>query len=232
VILFYPIKVVVWNKYNNMISPDFDRGAIVKEKFATENGVLVKEYFVLKKYKTKIPFFDIKNFYKDINGKITVHLFRVSKDLFLPMMFTDERVYIPKGTVVDGKKLEDDIVLLDAKIILDEEKNEIIPLTNIIPKKVYDKDHWLSSEIEDANKRYMVKNFWAKYGNVVIMFIIIFGMVSISFLALKNMSEMATKIMEAQRLVTEGLKETANAMRDVAASLRMQNQTIIQKPPV
>lgn len=241
--LNYPVNVIIWKKYKNNLIPEFDKGRFFLQKLNTDYGVIQKEFFKLKKMNVKIPAFDVRHYYKD-EKNITIHLLQVERNLFLPLKFTDTQiVYLDNEPELDenGNVKRDDKgnpifkkvekILLDTNFVFDPDEKKFIPLSVFVPEKVYDKEYWLSSEIEMANKHYSIKNFWTKYGAIIIMFIAVFGMIAVSFFALKRMGEIAGMFMESERQIANSLDKVADKLGNVIEKLNQTNQELPQLPP-
>jgi hypothetical protein len=218
----YPIRVVIFKKYGNTLKPVFDRARYEKRAIKTDHGVIESSYLILKREKVKIPPPPI-SFYYDIEDTRYLYLLQVDRHTYYPISFEGGNIVVKvpvyvtdkKGNVVKDEKGNPKITyvektLFDSHIVLEDGK--IVELPGMIAHKTYDKERWLSTEIELASRLYRSKGFWERYGNVV-------GMAVIGILLVMMLYAGATKYTEMARIMTDGLREVAQSLNVVADKL-------------
>lgn len=224
----FPIRVLIFKRYGNILRPVEDRARFEKVRIKTENGFIENNYLLLKKGKVKIPVPEIQ-FYYDIENVRWIYLLQLDRYTFYPITFQSGQmlVYFPtyevdkKGEVVKDEKGNPKIkyvpkVLLNSSIALED--GRIINLPNMITHKTYDKEHWLSNEIETAQRLYRSKGFWERFGNYIMLGIIGIFLVMIFYVGTSRYAELT-------KTLTDGLKNVANAMVQVADNLRLAVQS-------
>lgn len=231
----FPIKVLIFKKYGNVLKPVFDRGRYERQRIKTADGFIENNYLILKREKVKIPAPEIQYYY-DIDGVRWLYLLQIDRWTFYPLSFNAGKMiaYLPiYETDKNGNPIKDENgkpkikfvpkVLFDSTIALED--GRIVELPNPIAHKTYDKEHWLSNEIETAQRLYRSKSFWEKYGNFVTLAVVGILLVMFFYIGVSRYAELT-------KTVTDGLKDVSNAMVQVADSLRIAAQQSTQTPNV
>jgi hypothetical protein len=97
--------------------------------------------------------------------------------------------------------------LFDSEIVMED--GRIIQLPSLITHKTYDKEHWLSKEIETAFRLYRSKSFWERYGNFITLAIIGIFLVMFFYVGVSKYAEITGTLVN-------GLKEVSQSMNVVA----------------
>jgi hypothetical protein len=218
----FPIHVVIFKRYGNILRPAFDRGRYERKRIKTQDGFIENNYLILKKEKVKIPAPPI-SFYYDIENTRYLYLLQIDRYTYYPLSFEAGKIKVnfpsyltdKKGNILKDEKGNPKITfvektLFDSDIILED--GRLIPLPNLIANKTYDKEHWLSNEIETASRLYRSKGFWEKYGNFVTIAIV--GIVLVMFFYVG-----VSKYAELTKTLVDGLKEISQSMNVVADKL-------------
>jgi len=189
----YPIKVMIFKKYGNALKPVIDLGRYERERIKTQDGFIENNYLHLKKDKIRIPAPETQFYHDFQTEKGTkadsvrwVYLLQIDRHTYYPINFQGSNavVRIPvlkiETVTVDGKEIQryekgedgkyivagyEPRKLFDSTIILED--GSIAEIPNPIAHKTYDKEHWLSGEIETSQRLYRTKNWWEKYGHLI-----------------------------------------------------------------
>lgn len=238
----YPIRVVIFKRYGNALKPVFDLGRFEKRRIKTVDGVIENKYLVLKKEKVKIPPPEIK-FYYDFGDKRYLYLLQIDRYTFYPISFDGNAmtVLIPiyeyqkdkKGNVIldesGNPKIKTDekgnpIItyiqkpIFDGNIVLDD--GRIVEVPTLIAHKTYDKEFWLSNEIEIAQKLYRSKSIWERYGNIIILGIIFMFMIMALYIGVSKYTELTRILVDGLKEVSNSLKEVGKLMAEAKATLK------------
>ena len=100
--------------------------------------------------------------------------------------------------------------------------NRGITIETLIPHRTYDKEEWLSSEIETAQRLFRSKNWWEKYGNYVILGIFLLFAVMIMYVGF-------TKYLELSRVVMNGLRDVSNAINSASDKFLQASRILAQE---
>jgi hypothetical protein len=237
----FPIRVVIFKRYGNILRPTFDKGRYERKRIKTQDGFIENNYLILKKEKAKIPAPPI-SFYYDIENTRYLYLLQIDRYTYYPLSFEAGKIKVnvpsyltdKKGNILKDEKGNPKITfvektLFDSDIILEDGK--LIPLPNLIAHKTYDKEHWLSNEIETASRLYRSKGFWEKYGNFVTLAVV--GIILVMFFYVG-----VSKYADLTKTLVDGLKEVSESMNVVADKLAQavkvsagQPITNVTKPP-
>lgn len=193
----YPIRVVLLKRFGNMLRIAIDRGRFEHKRIKTMDGVLDQNYFFIQKEKVKIPAQEI-SFYYDINTAREINLLQIDRNTFFPLSFEGGKITAKYVTEQDGKQVLVDCLIYDSTIALKD--GRIINIPNPITNATYDREQFLSNEIETASRLYRSKGFWERYGNIVMLMVVGFLMVMFFYIGITNYMKMS-KIM-ADSLVT------------------------------
>jgi hypothetical protein len=233
----FPVFVCLFKKYGNVVKPSLDKGRYRKQRLKTEDGFIENNYFYLKKEKLKIPAPDLK-FYHDIEveeGKSErwIYLMQIDRYTYYPISYEGDAVYlnIPYyilATDIEGKPIVDEngkqkiMVGEDGKPLIQYKKQKILDSTvllnngktikipALIAHKTYDKEHWLSNEIETDQRLYRSKGFWDRYGNIVIMALTIFAVIGIIAVSLPEYTKNADKFVQGSGIMADALKNVTS----------------------
>lgn len=200
----YPIKVTILTKYGDTIAPHFDKGRYEKQRIKTADGFIENNYLMLKKTKVKLPAPEI-SFYFEHEGIRHLWLLQIDRSTFYPISFKKEGIFVKyKAYATDeqGKPIIDEhgkpkMVIaerkfFDASIAFDD--GTVIELPNPVAHRTYDKEHWLSDEIETSSRLYRSKGLWEKYGNLIILGVVGIVVVMALYVGAKNITDMATAV--------------------------------------
>lgn len=223
----YPIKTMIFKRYGNALKPVLDLGSYRKTRIKTMDGFIENNYFELKFEKIRIPTPDIVN-YQDIDGKRWVYWLQVDRDTFFPISFEagKMKVKIPiceidpktKQPKLDENKKPiikyEERVLFNSRLVM--EGDVVTELPTMIATKTYDKEHWLSSEIETAQRLYRKKAFWEQYGNVVMMMISGIIIIGIAWVVMRQYGKMNAELVEGLKVVAQSNGAVAERLSLVA----------------
>lgn len=211
----FPVRVIIFKRYGNALVPVFDRGRYERKRIKTTEGIIEQNYLILKKEKMKIPAPEI-SFYYDVNNVRYLYLLQVDRYTYYPLSFAEGKIKVrypayvtdEKGNILKDEKGNPQITyvekeLFDSTIALED--GRIIQLPNLIAHKTYDKEYWLSNEIETASRLYKSKGFWERYGNVVTLAIT--GILLVMFFYVG-----VSKYADLTKTLVEGLKEVSQSM--------------------
>lgn len=206
----FPIKVTIMTKYNNVLVPRFDKGRFQIDYFNTANGRIERRYLLLKRAKVKIPAPEI-SFYHEVEEKRNIWLLQIDRNTFYPMSFEKEQIYVTyladaideNGNVVldeekQPRKVEVKKLILDGSILFKDGKVFNIPTP--IAHQTYDKEFFLSNELELNAKLYRGRGFWDKYGYIVAMVI---GGLMMAIILFAGMSQINKMYQEMGNLLVE-----------------------------
>jgi hypothetical protein len=237
----FPIHVVIFKRYGNVLKPVFDKGRYERKRIRTEDGIIESNYLILKKEKVKIPAPPI-SFYYDIENTRYLYLLQIDRYTYYPLSFEAGkiRVNVPsyltdkKGNILKDEKGNPKIiyvekVLFDSDIIL--ENGRVIPLPNLIAHKTYDKEHWLSSEIEAAYRLYKSKGFWEKYGNFVTLAVVGILLVMFFYVGVSRYAELTKTLVDGLKEVSQSMNIVADKLAQVVKVSTEQPITNVTKPP-
>jgi len=243
-VLKYPIKVVIFKRYGGALKPVFDKARYEKKKTITKDGVIEKSYVILKKQKVKIPAQPI-SFYYDIDNLRYLYLLQIDRFTFYPISFDGSKIKVlvptfktdEKGKVLKDKEGKPTIEyvekpIFDGSILLDSGK--VIEMPTMVTHKTYDREQWLSGEIESGSRLYRKKGIWDRYGNiitlaiggVIIVMLIYVGATQFAHLT-GNLSHALTEISKSMNTASGKL---AQAIK-IVESKQAINQTVSTAPP-
>jgi len=218
----FPIHVVIFKRYGNVLRPAFDRGRYERRRIKTQDGIIESNYLVLKKEKVKIPAPPI-SFYYDIENTRYLYLLQIDRYTYYPLSFEAGKIKVTvpsyltdkKGNILKDEKGNPKVVyvektLFDSNIILED--GRVVSLPNPIAYKTYDKEHWLSNEIETASRLYRSKGFWERYGNFVTLAVVGILLVMFFYVGVSKYAEMTKSLVD-------GLKEVSQSMNVIADKL-------------
>lgn len=210
----FPIKVVILTRYNNVLAPKFDKGRYEKQRLKTMDGFIENNYLMLKKTKVKIPAPEI-SFYYEKDNKREIWLMQLDRETFYPISFKNKEItfaYDAIGVDAEGKPIIDEKTGR-AKIVKEERPffnstiafsdGKIIDIPNPVTHKTYDKEHFLSDEIETSSRLYRSKSFWDRYGNLVILGVSGILIVMLLYVGGKNIADMTAKASESLAQVAQ-----------------------------
>jgi len=231
----YPVRVLIFRRYGNVIKPVLDRARYEERKVKTPDGEIIKKYLVLQKTKAKIPAPDITDYY-DIENKRWLYLYQIDRDTFYPCSVEGGRItvriqepIIEKGKVKGYKIVEKP--LFDGNVVISED-GTVINIETLVSKKTYDKEQWLASEIEAAQRIYRSKHWLERYGNYITLGLIILGMIMVLQIGLQKYAEITNAYLKGVKEVATPLNNIFNELKDIARHLGV-NATAkpIPKPP-
>lgn len=236
----FPIKVIIFKRYGNVLRLTFDRGRYERKRIKTQDGIIENNYLVLKGEKVKIPAPPL-SFYYDIENTRYLYLLQVDRYTYYPISFEGGKltVKVPsyltdeKGNVVKDEQGNPKIVLVekplfDSNIIL--ENGEVVELPNMIAYKTYDKEHWLSNEIETASRLYRSKGFWERYGNFVTLAVIGILLVMFFYTGVSKYAELTKTLVDGLREVSQSMNVIADKLTHVVKAIGQPIETVT-KPP-
>jgi len=210
----FPIRVVIFKKYGNILKVVLDQGRIITKEEQTKDGIIKVEYLLLKNEKAKIPLTEIKHYF-DIDNIRYVYLYQPERNVYIPCKVTQNSVSI---NLVTYEKDKDGNVV--PKIV---EVPLVIP--QIISEEVTKKElrTMFSDEIIRAQERWKKISFWEKWGGLImITLMLIFG-VMIFITAFQQYSNIIGQ-------ASQSLKEVADALNKVADKLAQALQQNITAP--
>jgi len=214
----FPIHVIIFKKYGNVIKPEFDFGRIETEEEKTKDGIIKKEYLLLKKEKAKVPLINLKNFF-DIENERYVFLFKPERDVYVPCRVTPN--YISVNLVTHEKDEKGNVVpkLVEVPIVVPQ----------LIPEEITKKDlrTLYANEILRAQERWKKVSFWEKWGGLImITLMLIFGLM-IFVVAYQQYSN----VIGSASMSLEKVADALNKVADKLMQITQQNTTAPISPP-
>lgn len=236
----YPLKVMIFKKYGNVLKPVLDSARYEKRRFRTEEGIVEQSYLILKNEKAKIPAQEI-SFYYDIENAKWIYLLQVDRYTFYPISFEDDKMEIiypiyqrdEQGNIIKDEKGNPKIeyvkkTLFDSTIVVEEGK--IVKLPMPITHKTYDKEYWLSNEIETAYRLYRSRNFWEKYGSYVMFAVVGILLIMFFYVGVSKYAELTSTIVKGLESVSQSLNSVADKLSSTAQALGAKT-TVATTPP-
>lgn len=237
----FPIRVVIFKKYGNVLKPVMDRARYEKKRVKTEDGIIENNYLVLKNEKVRIPAPPL-SFYYDIDDARYIYLLQVDRYTYYPISFDGNRIMVKtkvyltdeNGNIIKDEKGNPkfeyvDVPLFDSRIVLDN--GDVVELPTMIAHKTYDKEHWLSNEIETAFRLYRSKSFLERYGNFIILGIVGILMVMTLYVGVKNYAELTATLVEGLKEVSQSMNVVADKLAQVVRETTGQPAGNITRPP-
>lgn len=234
----YPIRVMIFKRYGNVLKPVLDKARYEKRRIKTQDGIIEQNYLVLRKEKVRIPAPEI-SFYYDIENTRWVYLLQIDRFTYYPISFeggkmkvmypayqTDEKGNILKDEKGNPKITYVEKTLFDSTIALED--GRIVQLPNPIVHKTYDKEHWLSNEIETASRLYRSKGFWERYGNFVTLAVIGIILVMFFYVGVSKYAELTGNLVKGMKEISQSLNVVADKL---AHAVRTGKAPIEVKPP-
>jgi len=99
----FPIRVVIFKKYGNVLKPVMDRGRYERKRVKTKDGIIESSYLVLKKEKVKIPAPPL-NFYYDMDDARYLYLLQVDRHTYYPMSFEGNKIMVMVKTYLTDEQ--------------------------------------------------------------------------------------------------------------------------------
>jgi hypothetical protein len=216
----YPITVMVFSKYGNTLEPTNDRGRYVKQRVQTADGFIENNYLHLKKEDVKIPLPNTQ-FYQSLLNKRRLFLLKLDRWTYYPMNFDADKItiYTPVYKMdeqgIPLKDENDQMILegythkqiFDSRIVLDN--GQVVQAPNLIAHKTYDKEHWLSNEIETAQRLYRSKDFWERYGNIISLAVVGILMMLFLYVGASNFTKMIETEGKNAEVIAQNLAQVA-----------------------
>jgi hypothetical protein len=237
----FPINVVIFKKYGNVLKPVMDRGRYERKRIKTQDGIIESNYLVLKKEKVKIPAPPL-SFYYDIDDARYIYLLQVDRFTYYPISFDGNKIRVKaKAYLTDenGNIIKDEkgnpkfeyveVPLFDSKIVLDNGK--VVEIPTMITHKTYDKEHWLSSEMELAFRLYRSKSFWERYGSYIILGVVGILMIMVLYVGVKNYAELTKTLVDGLKEVSQSMNVVADKLVQVIRETSGRPVANITKPP-
>ena len=214
----FPIHVIIFKKYGNVIKPEFDFGRIETEEEKTKDGIIKKEYLLLKNEKAKVPLVNLKNLF-DIENERYVFLFKPERDVYVPCRVTPN--YISVNLVTHEKDEKGNVVpkLVEMPIFIPRIETEEITKKEL--RTLY------ANEILRAQERWKKVSFWEKWGGLImITLMLIFGLM-IFVVAYQQYSN----VIGSASMSLEKVADALNKVADKLMQALQQNTTAPISPP-
>jgi len=212
----YPIRVVIFKRYGNTIKVVFDRARVVEKEEETQDGVRKFEYLQLKYEGAKIPLIDIKHYF-DIDNVRYVYLYQPERNVYIPCKVTQDLISI--NLVTHEKDEEGNVISKLVEVPLFIPKIETEEITKKDLRTIY------ANEILRAYERWKKTSFWEKWGNFILLSILlIFGML-IPYVGYQQYSEII-------KSASEGLGKVADALNKIADKLTHSQNVTSVPPPI
>jgi len=229
----FPIRVIIFKKYGNVLKPVMDRGRYERKRIKTQDGIIENNYLVLKKEKVKIPAPPL-NFYYYIDDTRYLYLLQVDRFTYYPISFDADKVKVKvKAYSTDEKgnpKFEYvEVPLFDSRIVLDN--GNVVEIPTMITHKTYDKEYWLSKEMESAFHLYKGKSFWERYGSYILLAIVGILMVMVLYVGVKNYAELTKTLVDGLKEVSQSMNVVADKLVQVVRETSGQPVVNVTKPP-
>jgi len=229
----FPIKVVIFKKYGNVLKPAFDRARYERKIVKTQDGIIENSYLILKNEKVKIPAPHI-SFYYDIDNTRYIYLLQLDRHTFYPISFEGNKITVRIRKNVKDEKGNtittwEEIPLFDSNIVLDD--GNLIQLPSMIAYKTYNKEHWLSSEIENAFRLYRSRGFWEKYGNFVVLAVVGIILVMFFYVGVSKYADLTKTLVDGLKEVSQSMNVIADKLSQTAKAISGQPIENVTKPP-
>jgi len=235
----WPIRVLILKRFGNFLRPVFDRARYEKRRIKTQNGIIEREYLVLKNQKLKIPAPEI-SYYYDVENVRWIYLLQLDRYTFYPCSFDAGKISVKvpvyevdeKGNIVKDEKGRPKVrivekTIFDSRIALED--GRIVELPSFIAHKTYDKEEWLSSELEAAQRLYRSKSFWERYGNIVTLAVCFLFMVMVLYVGIRGYADLTKQLVDGMREIAKSYGNVANQLKEI---LRYVGKNVtLAKPP-
>jgi hypothetical protein len=237
----FPIKVVLFKRYGNALKLAFDQARYEKRRIKTIDGIIENNYLLLKKEKVKIPPPPIDVYY-DIDNTRHLYLLQIDRDTFYPLSFDAGKINVNvptyvfdgEGNVIKDEKGNPKITyverpIFDSNIILED--GRLISLPSIIANKTYDKEHWLSNEIETASRLYRSKAFWERYGNFIILAVVGILLVMFFYIGVSKYTDLTKTLVDGLKEVAQNINVASDKLAQAVKETAKQPISNITSPP-
>jgi hypothetical protein len=237
----FPIRVVIFKKYGNVLKPVMDRARYERRRIKTQDGIIESNYLVLKNEKVKIPAPPL-NFYYDIDDTRYIYLLQVDRFTYYPISFDGNKIRVKvkayltdeQGNIIKDEKGNPkfeyvEVPIFDSKIVLDN--GNVVEIPTMITHKTYDKEHWLSNEIESAFRLYRSKSFWERYGNYIILGMVGIFMVMVLYIGIGKYAELTQTLVDGLKEVSQSMNVVADKLVQVVRETSGQPMANTTKPP-
>lgn len=238
----FPIKVYLYKRYRNRLVPEITRGRYYKERIKTEQGALEHQYIVLRqgfmKYK-KIPYVP-QEFYYDEEGKQSIYLLAINKDVYYPLTFVDGSLLVnadvPTETEVINEQGEKEIIrgterkqvaLMDTKISLN--KDTLISVPYAISNQTYSNLTWLNQEAKSDLAIYTKSNVFSKYKDIITLAIIAIVCIIAIITVTNNISQSGSAVITAQQGYVDRLARMEDAQLNNTQAIMNLTKILIEK---
>jgi hypothetical protein len=237
----FPIRVIIFKKYGNVLKPVMDRGRYERKRIKTQDGVIENNYLVLKNEKVKIPAPPL-NFYYDIDDARYIYLLQVDRFTYYPISFDGDKIIVKakvylrdeNGNIIKDEKGNPkfeyvEVPLFNSRIVLDN--GNVVEIPAMITHKTYDKEHWLSNEIETAFRLYRSKSFLERYGSYIILGVVGILMVMFLYVGVGKYAELTKTLVDGLKEVSQSMNVVADKLVQVVKEISGQQVANVTKPP-
>ena len=214
----FPIRVVIFKKYGNILKVVFDQGRIITKEEVTRDGIIKTEYLLLKNEKAKVPIIDIKNYF-DIDNVRYVYLYQPERNVYIPCKVTQNYISISLVTYEKDKKGYVIPKLVEVPLVIPQ----------IISEEVTKKElrTMFSNEILRAQERWKKISFWERWGGIIMVTLMLIFGVMIFITAFQQYSNIIGQASQSLQNVADALNKVA----DKLAQALQQNVTAPITPP-
>jgi hypothetical protein len=214
----FPIRVVIFKKYGNILKVVFDQGRIITKEEVTRDGIIKTEYLLLKNEKAKVPIIDIKNYF-DIDNVRYVYLYQPERNVYIPCKVTQNYISINLVTYEKDEKGNAIPKVVEVPLVIPQ----------IISEEVTKKElrTMFSNEILRAQERWKKISFWERWGGIIMVTLMLIFGVMIFITAFQQYSNIIGQASQSLQNVADALNKVA----DKLAQALQQNVTAPITPP-